>query len=279
MYLNNLVTPATIGKRKRLHRILGSAGKCVIVPIDDSLISFDNKGLTDLLPKINNIIDANPNGVLCYYGAASLISRLDIPLIINISASTIQSSHTRKVLISSVQQALAIDAAAVAVHINISSRFEGEMLRNLGIVSETCNTYGMPLLVITYPRKELASGDENYYSLKEANIEEYTRLVSHCVRVAFELGADIIKTQYTGDTESFSKVVLAASGKPVVIAGGKLCDENHMYEMVLNAMQAGAAGISIGRNIFNRENSYEVIKNLQKIVFETNEKITEVVSW
>ena len=64
---------------------------------------------------------AKPNAILCYYGTATLLSDYNIPTIINITASTVQSHHTRKVLISSVQQALAIDAAAVAVHINISS--------------------------------------------------------------------------------------------------------------------------------------------------------------
>lgn len=267
MYISKLITPASMGKRKRLYRILGPKGKGVVVPLDDSLTSSNNKGLRDLEKKVGDIEKANPNGILCYYGTASLVSNLDIPLIVNLTASTVQANHTKKVLVSTVRQAVAIDAAAVAVHINISSKYESEMLANLATVAEECNMYGMPLLAITYPRKEQISSDDNYLELKERRPDEYTKLVAHCTRIAFELGADIIKTQYTGDSDSFAEVVSAAGGKPVLIAGGELCEEQKLYEMVNGAMKAGAAGVSIGRNIFNRDNASEIIRNIQKIVF------------
>lgn len=270
MYLNTLMTPATIGKRRRLYRILGTTSKAIVAALDDNLISDNNIGLKNLQKKIIDIQSAKPNGLLCYQGTASSVSAFDVPLIINVTASTVQSFHTKKVLISSVQQAVAMDAAAVAVHINISSKFESDMLHTLGMISEICNTYGMPLFAIIYPRKEHASGDENYFSIKNNNISEYTKLVSHCVRIAFELGADIIKTQYTGNAESFSEVVLSANGRPVLIAGGSLCEEQQLYSMVEGAMKAGGAGVSIGRNIFNRPNSAKIINNLREIVFSTD---------
>lgn len=268
VYINSILTPAVIGKKRRLYRLLGETGRCIIVPLDDNLISQGNVGLKCLPDKVRDIESAKPSGVLCYYGTASLISSLDLPLIINISASTVHSHHTNKVLISSVKQAVAIDAAAVAVHINLSSKFEGLMLEKLGMVSEVCNQYGMPLLVIIYPRKESAGTDDNYQYLKVHNITEYTKIVSHCVSVAFELGADLIKTQYTGDSASFSEVVTAACGRPVLIAGGTLCSEDSLYDTVRGAINAGGAGVSIGRNIFNRPNSSEIIRNINKIVFE-----------
>ena len=126
----------------------------------------------------------------------------------------------------------------------------------------------MPLLVIVYPRTEHEGKDYNYEDLKKENEEEYTKLVCHCVRIAFELGADIIKTQFTGSVESFSKVVEAANGTPVLIAGGKMMDENELYAMVSDSIKAGGAGVSIGRNVFNREDSLEVIERLRKIVFD-----------
>lgn len=267
MYVDSVSTPAGIGKKRRLYRLLGEMGKCVIVPLDDNLISQENIGLKCLQDKVRNIESASPNGVLCYYGTASLITSLSLPLIINISASTVQSHHTNKVLISSVKQAVSIDAAAVAVHINLSSQFESLMLENLGMVSELCNQYGMPLLVIAYPRREGANTDDNYYDLKANDTNEYTKLVSHCVRVAFEMGADLIKTQYTGDAKSFSEVIAAACGKPVLIAGGSLCNEDSLFDIVRGAVSAGSAGVSIGRNIFNRPNSAEIISRIKDIVF------------
>lgn len=263
----NFSTPSMIGKMRRLSRIFEKSNRCVVVPLDDSLISYSHEGLASLKEKIDDIQRAEPNGILCYQGTASLISNFSIPLILNITASSVNSTHTNKVLISSVEEALKYDASAVAVHINISSRYESEMLRNVGNISSECQRNGIPLLIIAYPRKESISGDDNYEELKRSDIEKYTRLVSHCVRIAFELGADIIKTQYTGNAETFREVIAAAVNKPVLIAGGKFIDEQSLYDMVSGAIAAGGAGVSIGRNIFNRENSNSIISKIKRIVF------------
>ena len=265
---NEIVTASALGKRRRMFRIFGDKGKCIVVPLDDNLISKYNEALKNLHDKIKDIQQAKPNGVLCYLGTASIIDKYEVPIILNLTASTEYKAHTKKILVSTIEQAIAIDAAAVAVHINVSSSYESIMLENLGAVSEVCQKYGMPLLVIVYPRTEHAGKDYNYEDLKKENEAEYTKLVCHCVRIAFELGADIIKTQFTGSAESFSKVVEAANGTPVLIAGGKMKDENELYAMVSDSIKAGGAGVSIGRNVFNREDSLEVIERLRKIVFD-----------
>lgn len=268
-YMNKISNPSLIGKERRLHSLFSSDGKCIIVPLDDSLISQRNEGLFHLCDKIKDIETAKPNGILCYQGAASLITNYDIPLIINLTASTVNSKHTKKVLISSVEHAVIQNASAVAVHINISSCYESQMLKNIGKISEKCHYYGMPLMVLAYPRKESGTLDDNYVDIKKNDIEKYTKLVSHCVRIAFELGADIIKTQYTGTSESFKEVVDSALGKPVLIAGGSMLDDNKLYKMISGAIEAGGAGVSIGRNIFNRPNSSEIIKEIKKIVYQS----------
>lgn len=265
---NETITASSLGKRRRMFRMFGNKGKCIVVPLDDNLISKYNDGLKDLQSKIEDIQEASPNGILCYLGTASTIDKYEIPIILNLTASTEYTAHTKKVLVSSIEQAIAIDAAAVAVHINISSAYEPAMLENLGRVSEMCQKYGIPLLAIVYPRTEKDGKDYNYEDLKKENEAEYTKLVCHCVRIAFELGADIIKTQYTGSVGSFRKVIQAANGIPVLIAGGKMVDDNKLYSMVSDSIKAGGAGISIGRNVFNRKDSLVVIEKLRKIVFE-----------
>jgi len=259
--------PTMIGKSRRLHRLFSATGKSVIVPLDDSLISYSHEGLIPLRNKVENIQSASPNGILCYQGTASLVSDYRIPLIYNVTASTTNSTHTNKVLISNVEDALQCDASAVAVHLNVSSKYESNMLEIVGKVSSDCQRYGMPLLVIVYPRKEASSNDDNYEEMKLNQPDEYARLVSHCVRIAFELGADIIKTQYTGSSESFREVVAAAVNKPVLIAGGKFLNEEILYDVVRGSIAAGGAGVSIGRNVFNRNNSNEIIANIKNIVF------------
>ena len=84
-----------------------------------------------------------------------------------------------------------------------------------------------------------------------------------------ELGADIIKTQYTGSAESFEKVVNSALGRPVIIAGGPLKQVDEAYLMAKNVIDAGGAGISYGRNVFNAHNIPAFLAGLREIVFES----------
>ena len=268
----------SIGKVRRLQHIFSRDGKCLIVPIDDSLISGPKKGLSSLDSKIMQISAARPSAVLTYLGSASLLRHSEVPLILNLTASTVQSNHTNKVLISTVEQALTIDADAVAVHMNFSSKYESDMLSNIVQVKEKCDRYGMPLMILAYPRSECGEGintiDQNYEALKVEAPAEYTEKVAHCVRIAFELGADIIKTQYTGTTDTFKRVVQSAQGVPVVIAGGHELDDDLVLSMVEGAMSAGASGISIGRNIFDRRSSDKMIHAIGRIVFNSENAVS-----
>lgn len=267
-----LNSTSRIGKERRFKRIFKD-GKCVIVPIDDSLISGAKFGLFDLDLKISELCAAKPNGVLGYTGSLSLLSHKssDIPIILNLTASTERSSHTNKTLITSVQRALIMDVDAVAVHINITSIYESRMLEIVGKVSDECDKYGLPMMLITYPRGEIFGDklqvvDNNYSELRSENNEKYTELVSHCVRIGFELGADIIKTQYTGSKSSFESVVQSAQGVPLLVAGGKMQEDYDLFSMCRNAIDAGAAGVCIGRNVFNRQSSQNILTVLKEIV-------------
>lgn len=266
-------TVSTLGKEKRMWNIFKGKNKCIIVPLDDNLISGILTSDDTYSQKIESIIFSKPDAILAYKGTLGLIDDNSISRIINITASTVNSHHTKKVLVGTVKNALILGADAVAVHVNVSSKYESDMLLQLGNVSEICDEYGMPLFALVYPRKEgkdLIGNymDENFNSLKNNTPDEYTNLVCHCVKIAFELGADIIKTQYTGSKESFAKVVEAANGIPVVIAGGPYMSIKELFTMIFAASAAGAAGVSIGRNVFNRKDSKHVVIAIKKILFD-----------
>src|SRR5690606_34775819 len=112
-----------------------------------------------------------------------------------------------KVLVTSVEKALKLGADAVSVHVNVGSEREPEMLIKLGTVAEICDDWGMPLIAMMYPRGE---------KIKDEHDPEVVKLAA---RAGAELGADIIKTNYTGDPETFREVVKGCP-VPVVIAGG-----------------------------------------------------------
>jgi DhnA family fructose-bisphosphate aldolase class Ia len=262
---------AQAGKIRRMNRLFfRDASRILIVPIDDSLIFGPRAGLEQVESKIQKILVSPPDALLAFPGVfrndASLLSK--VAAIVNLTASTTRSNHTQKVQIGSVHQAAQLGMDAVAVHVNISSKYESEMLRILGRVSEECESYGMPLLGIMYPRSETELGDNNYDELKEEDPKGYTELVAHCARVGVDLGVDLIKTKYTGDPESFQLVVDACKPVPVVVAGGPLLAMESALKMAYEVIQAGGAGVSFGRNVFSRDSPEPIVSALKAIIHD-----------
>jgi len=260
-----------LGKFRRMQRLFSAvSGKIVLVPLDDSLIDGPTQGLEILSSKVELIVQNPPDAIMGFAGLFRNFSNLlsHIPAILNLTASTIRSQHTRKKLIGTVKQALTLGMDAVAVHVNLTSRFEPEMLSTLGAVADECYFFGMPLLGIMYPRSEKEHGDENYDDLKQTDRGKYTELVAHAARVGIELGADIIKTQYTGDSDSFRFVVEACDPVPVIVAGGPIIEVNSMLQIAYDVVTAGGAGISFGRNVFSRSDPRSHILALRAIVHD-----------
>jgi DhnA family fructose-bisphosphate aldolase class Ia len=257
----------SIGKIRRIHKFFDNK-KSLIVPVDDSLINGPKEGLLDIDNTIRSITKAKPNGLLCFKGTLIRHHKelLDTPVILNLTASTTLSRHTQKAIISSVEESLSLGADAIAVHINTSSQYENEMLSMIGGISRECEILGMPLLVISYPRKELNSKDDNYLSLKKTELSKYTDLIQHSVRVAVDLGADIIKTHFTGTLESFEQVIKASCSVPVLIAGGEKVQEEIAVTNAEMAIKAGASGVCFGRNTYNRSNVCDFISQLKQVV-------------
>jgi len=169
----------------------------------------------------------------------------------------------------SLEYAISLGCDAVAVHVNMTSPTEGEMLQTLANVSCECQKFGMPLMAIIYIRKPGDDGkDDNYLLMKQNENDKYTNLVSHACRVAVELGADIIKTNFTGSVDSFHHVIYAAGNVPVVIAGGEQVEENVALENIRQAMQAGASGICFGRNFFYRKDVKVFSQKVRAIINE-----------
>ncbi|MEM2933324.1 MAG: class I fructose-bisphosphate aldolase family protein, partial [Methanocellales archaeon] len=179
-----------IGKAVRLERIINrETGKTVIVPMDHGVSLGPIKGLIDMKEAVNKVAEGGANAVLGHMGLPKYGHRRygrDIGLIIHLTASTtLGPDPLHKVLVTSVEEAIKVGADGVSVHVNIGANDEAEMLAMLGQVSRACNEWGMPLLAMMYPRGA---------KVKSEHSVEY---VKHAARVGAELGADIVKTNYT----------------------------------------------------------------------------------
>lgn len=246
-----------------------SDGRTVILPIDEGLISGPGVRLSNLSVFFRSIGSSPPDGILLFAGALTRHwSELgSVAAIVNVTASTKRATHTHKVLCTDVEAAVAAGADLIAVHVNITSQHEWDMLKTLSTVVRKGETLGVPVLAIMYPRGE---GKENndFQALKKAEPDRYSRLVAHCTRIGMELGADVVKTQYTGSQETFERVVDAARPVPVVIAGGPLCSEADALSVVRGAIAAGARGVSFGRNVFERDDPAYMLQLLHSAVHE-----------
>jgi predicted phospho-2-dehydro-3-deoxyheptonate aldolase len=243
------------GKTRRLKRIFQKDNRTVIVPMDHGVTVGPIMGITNMQNITDKLIEGKVDAVLVHKGIAKRIDIDDAGLIVMLSGmSTLSPNVNAKVQVCSVQEALKLGADAVSVHVNVGAQDEDKMLANLGKVSEECDAFGIPLLAMMYPRGP-----------KIAN-EHALEVVAHAARIGAELGADIIKTNYTGSIESFKQVTESCPA-PVVIAGGPKCKSpQEVLQTTSDAIKAGAAGLSIGRNVFQCDNQALIVKALSAIV-------------
>lgn len=248
-----------IGKRVRIERIMDRvSGNTVIIPLDHGISVGPIKGLVNLADMVDKVAKGGANAVLQQKGMVRHGHRgygRDVGLIVHMSASTSLSPDPNdKVQVCQVEECLKMGADAVSVHINIGSDTESDQLNFLGSVAERCDFWGMPLVAMMYPRGK---------SIPNPNDPD---VVAHAARAGAELGADVIKTNYTGDPDTFKRVV-AGCPVPVVIAGGpKTSTDLEFLEMIEGAIGAGGRGVAIGRNVFQHEDPEKMTRAISSIV-------------
>ncbi len=226
--------------------------------MDHGLTVGTIKGLENLTDMVDKVALGGANAVLMHSGMVGAGHRQhgqDIGLIIHLSGATsLTPDPDRKVLVCSVERALKMGADGVSIHINIGADEEPEMLQDARNVVESSREWGLPLIGMMYPRGK---------KIKDENAPE---VVNIAVRVGAELGADIVKTNYTGDIDSF-KYIVKSVHVPVIIAGGPKTDTiQDLLQLVYDSIQAGCKGVAFGRNVFQAEDPTKIVKALSKIV-------------
>jgi fructose-bisphosphate aldolase/2-amino-3,7-dideoxy-D-threo-hept-6-ulosonate synthase len=250
-----------LGKNIRIERIMDrSTGRAVIVPLDHGISMGPIEGLVDMRSTVDKVSQGGATAVVLHKGILPFSHRSfgrDIGLIMHLSASTgLSPEPNHKVIVTTVEEAIKWGADAVSIHVNLGDDHEYAMLRDFGQIACKCNEWGMPLMVMIYPRGKDIPDAYNVDMLKM------------CARTATEIGADIIKTNYTGDMDSFKEVVRGAQA-PVIIAGGpKVDSDEKLLQMVKDSMDAGGKGVSIGRNVFQHRNVIGITKAISGIVLE-----------
>ena len=248
-----------IGKQIRLERIVNrDDGRTVIVPMDHGLTVGPIEGLQDMKTTVGRMVNGGADAILMHKGIVTAGHRRrgkDVGLIIHLSGgTTLSPDPNAKVPVCTVEEAIRLGADAVSIHVNLGAATDADMLLHLGRVSQECMQWGMPLVAMVYTR---GAAIKNEFDVK---------YVKHAARVGAELGADIVKVNYTGSPETFREVTEGCP-VPVVIAGGeKVATDEALLGMVEGSLAAGGAGVSIGRNAFQHRDPERMVGAIARMV-------------
>ena len=241
------------GMKNRLSRIINpKTGHCVMLAVDHGFFQGPTTGLRNLGKTVNPLLP---------YADALMITRgairnwippeMDKPIILRVSGGTsILKELSNEVITTAIDDAIRINASAITCSVFIGSENEKQSIANLAKIINEGQKYGIPVLAVTAVGKEMAR-DARYLGLAS--------------RICVEIGAQIVKTYFCDD---FEKVVEACGNTPVVIAGGKKIEEKAALEMAKNAIDKGATGVDMGRNIFQSENPIGMIKAVRAVVHD-----------
>ncbi|MFC7006423.1 2-amino-3,7-dideoxy-D-threo-hept-6-ulosonate synthase [Halalkalicoccus salilacus] len=246
----------TAGFDARLDRI-STDGKYLIVPMDHGITMGAVKGLKDIEGTIDAVTRGGADCVLTQKGIAPRVhpNTNGAGYVVHLNGSTtIGPDEDDKRVTGTVEEAIRSGADAVSFHINVGSNYEPKQIEDLAQLTERADRFGMPVLAMAYARGPGIEGDE-------------PEALGHAVRLAEELGADVVKTGYSGDAESFQHVV-ESTRLPVVIAGGARGSDRQTLEKVRGTMDAGGAGISMGRSIFQHDDPEAITRAVSAVVHE-----------
>jgi fructose-bisphosphate aldolase/2-amino-3,7-dideoxy-D-threo-hept-6-ulosonate synthase len=255
-----------VGKRMRMKRVIDPAGVSIICALDHGMTSPTFlEPLADIEERTAEAVAGGANVIMMSKG---MIRRAEpafgretsLALLLSASANA-GEDRPSVVRIAEVEEACRLGADAVVLFVALSGDTEAGMIRILAEVGEACDRLGMPFIAeaefpTTYARVE---------DLTDAYGFDYLR---RNVRLCAELGADIVKTNWPGDGEAFGKLVEAASGIPVVLAGGSRVPDRELLERMESAVRAGGIGCSVGRNIFMHDSPEALTRALSRVIRE-----------
>jgi len=248
-------------------------GKTVIIALDHGVehgpSDFPEKVL-DPRVIVRKVVEGGAKGIMMHKGLAKFTAEewsVKVPLLLKITGRTglMPEELATQALVASVEDAVSLGADGVAITVYVGSSNEPHMLKDFGMIETKCREFGMPILALMYPRGP---------NIKDRyNVE----VVRYAARLGGELGADVIKTYYTGSMEAFKEVVKACT-VPVVAAGGPRKETaKEALEMVRDVMDAGAVGVTIGRNVWAHPDPAGMTRAVRKIVID-NESVERALT-
>ena len=239
------------GMQNRLAKIIRPKdSRCLMLAVDHGYflgpterLEVPRRVINPLLPYADSLMLTR--GIL----RTSVDPKYDIPIVLRVSGATsiIGEDLSKEIITTSIEEAIRLNASCLALSIFVGSKYEHQTLANLARLVDEGEKYEIPVLAVTAVGKEMAR-DARYLGL--------------ACRIAAELGAHVVKTYYC---DNFERVVEGCP-VPLIIAGGKKLPEPDALKLAHDAMTHGAAGVDMGRNIWQSDWPVAMIKAVQAIV-------------
>jgi class I fructose-bisphosphate aldolase len=228
---------------RRLDRIFRPSGRALIVAMDHGLLDGPSPGLENPAEAITKIVAGGADAVLTSYGIARRFARelapLGLILRVDGGATSLGPAGGPPSLLYRVEDALRLGADAIALNGFPGAPHEGASLENITRAIGLAHPWGLPVMAEMVP-----GGFDSPPEWRTADN------IALAVRVAAELGADLVKTPYVA---GFQRVIEPCYVPVVILGGAKRGNERAMLADIKTAIAAGAAGVAIGRNIFQAE--------------------------
>ncbi len=248
------------GKRIRMNSIFRKdTGRTVVVAIDHGGIAGPMEGINHPGELISCCSDSGADAVLTTRGfaraAASSFDR-GLGLILRLTGGfTVLGGKFEEEMISTAETALRFGACGAAVTVKFGHPREGYFTRQASLTADSCEQWELPMLIEAIP-----AGAERKPSDPDG--------VKLAARAAAEIGADVVKTYYCGDPDLFSRVVEGCLVPIVILGGAKTDSIEQIMTEVYYSVQAGGAGIAMGRNIWQYRNPAVMIEAMAGVVHE-----------
>lgn len=256
----------SLGESLRLKRVVDASGVSIICALDHGMTSPEFlEPLADVEARTAEAVAGGANVIMLSKGMARFAEpafRPDTALALLLSASARPGFERPEVVaVAEVDEACRLGADAVVLFVALAGEDEPAMIERVAKVGAACEQGGMPFIAeAEFPTTYAAVED-----LAESYGFEYLR---RNVRLCAELGADIVKTNWPGSGEQFGRLVEAAGGVPLVLAGGSRITDDELLTRMEAAMAAGAIGCSVGRNIFMHASPERITVALARVIRE-----------
>jgi DhnA family fructose-bisphosphate aldolase class Ia len=227
------------GKLFRLRQFMDERFRSFIIAFDVVIPRGLQSDAQDTMSVLENLANMSCDALLLHSGLAKIAAPIlagKIPFIAKLTTAAVNSPDmTRRVLVDSVEHALSLGASGMAMNLFIGSAYEESMLSNFSEAVIACDRVGVPLLAMVNPMPEY-----QYDASK----------LAYVCRVAAELGADVVKTDYPGTPEQFSKVVAACPVPVLIEESPHADDEKGTLLTTLEVIGCGGAGVMFANRVW-----------------------------